>query len=811
MDEDQYLEDSLEEVSFVPKDLSAYRSINHPMNGRNSYSSSGHETREDSSTHRPPDNDSDDDSLEDSITAARLRQRQAHTSMSSLAAPSSIPKRPIAKNFHIMLAGQDEAVLIQKVFRGYRGRKLAAKQQLLQERYRIRSREMQRKRHVNPNQPKPTSKPSSAQEDTSSVLIQRALRLSIDKGVVNPAPQQYSQLPSYQAEDPAVYIPTKISPKLVQEAYVVSKKKAYPVESSSKNEDDEYDELNDSLEQPSQRVSSNKQPAVIESRPSPVRPKAESSSSKMPPAPSSSSGAYQHRLPPTIRDLIPASAIRQPQQTASANHHIQPSPIRPHEQHLASDPSYLSNQATQQQQGKPRQRSTIIQAQAKRAQAATLLQRMYRGHAARKLAQKRREQLIQIDRYECPNCHRIEQSGSYCKGCGRPRNKIISKAKPNRPMLTTVIEEPTTYAAAGHHRPKDLRDRITPTTAKPKEAVRYQPQSTPQTQHQQQPQRILPQQPLPHHHQQPQQQQVMRAQALDSMIDLQTEERRLLLELAAIDRLQQQKLHDLQQALRHAPAAQTKPSSVPKHAQASSSKQQQPNVSQAQAKDATPVTSTKVASGKATAKDDPSIKIVKKEKVAFTAAAKDYKPAGMKLEARAPVQASHAPSTKVIPQAAQAIPQQQQHQPQPQPSIVSLSIASKPKDQQPSGYQYSNPGYLGEYRKKSRASSAGRSRNTLAAATEKAYDSRSDGQIPVNRPSYGYGDASVNSSVYETVSLPAIQSTAHGLHVSKSAPPGIGISAQVAPGQDALKHKLIDHEVTRFPAIHQQQLKNKYR
>ena len=59
--------------------------------------------------------------------------------------------------------------------------------------------------------------------------------------------------------------------------------------------------------------------------------------------------------------------------------------------------------------------------QARRANAAITIQRVYRGHAARNLAKKRKA--IWIHKYQCTNCKRVEQGGAYCKGCGHRKNQ----------------------------------------------------------------------------------------------------------------------------------------------------------------------------------------------------------------------------------------------------------------------------------------------------------------------------------------------------------------------------------------------------
>ncbi len=59
--------------------------------------------------------------------------------------------------------------------------------------------------------------------------------------------------------------------------------------------------------------------------------------------------------------------------------------------------------------------------QARRANAAITIQRVYRGHIARLLARKRKA--IWIHKYQCTNCKRVEQGGAYCKGCGHRKNQ----------------------------------------------------------------------------------------------------------------------------------------------------------------------------------------------------------------------------------------------------------------------------------------------------------------------------------------------------------------------------------------------------
>ena len=53
----------------------------------------------------------------------------------------------------------------------------------------------------------------------------------------------------------------------------------------------------------------------------------------------------------------------------------------------------------------------------RRHRAAVTIQRFFRGYLGRKRAHARRK--LWVDKFKCPNCGRLEQTGVYCKGCGR--------------------------------------------------------------------------------------------------------------------------------------------------------------------------------------------------------------------------------------------------------------------------------------------------------------------------------------------------------------------------------------------------------
>jgi hypothetical protein len=65
----------------------------------------------------------------------------------------------------------------------------------------------------------------------------------------------------------------------------------------------------------------------------------------------------------------------------------------------------------QQQQNHQLNHRNKIQHQLRRINAATTIQRVYRGHEARLVAEKRKEMLV--DKFKCQNCGRIEQCGMF--------------------------------------------------------------------------------------------------------------------------------------------------------------------------------------------------------------------------------------------------------------------------------------------------------------------------------------------------------------------------------------------------------------
>jgi hypothetical protein len=82
--------------------------------------------------------------------------------------------------------------------------------------------------------------------------------------------------------------------------------------------------------------------------------------------------------------------------------------------------------------------------QARRANAAITIQRVYRGHIARNLAKKRKA--IWIHKYQCANCKRVEQGGAYCKGCGHKKNNHSTHVKTPRSYYNQYSNNPQNVA-----------------------------------------------------------------------------------------------------------------------------------------------------------------------------------------------------------------------------------------------------------------------------------------------------------------------------------------------------------------------------
>lgn len=132
------LEDSLEEAVFIPLQYSSTSFQSNRSKGQAHQSDSMRNSRTKTSTINPQGVDhnryniwkDDDDELQDSLNS----------------------NKPMTKTIGLMKTNSftnrnHEAILIQKIFRGYQGRKIAVKQQLLSERARLRSKALKRNKN----------------------------------------------------------------------------------------------------------------------------------------------------------------------------------------------------------------------------------------------------------------------------------------------------------------------------------------------------------------------------------------------------------------------------------------------------------------------------------------------------------------------------------------------------------------------------------------------------------------------------------------------------------------------------------------
>ena len=99
----------------------------------------------------------------------------------------------------------------------------------------------------------------------------------------------------------------------------------------------------------------------------------------------------------------------------------------------SDDQSAYSHPATGRSKGS-RQRQRMLQA--RRQNAATLIQSVYRSYKARHQAKLRRERMK--CRVACPNCGMLEQVGAYCKRCGRRMGRTslprLPQPTPHKPI-----------------------------------------------------------------------------------------------------------------------------------------------------------------------------------------------------------------------------------------------------------------------------------------------------------------------------------------------------------------------------------------
>eukprot|EP01041_Mallomonas_annulata_P003999 gene3999-7969_t len=99
---------------------------------------------------------------------------------------------------------------------------------------------------------------------------------------------------------------------------------------------------------------------------------------------------------------------------------------------VEEDNSSVVSVRVRQGPGPGGQRRVSNATHARRHNAVTCIQRMFRGLLGRRRAQQRREKLKQVAAYTCKNCGRMERGGVYCKGCGRRKNPPPPKQQPLR-------------------------------------------------------------------------------------------------------------------------------------------------------------------------------------------------------------------------------------------------------------------------------------------------------------------------------------------------------------------------------------------
>ena len=182
----------------------------------------------------------------------------------------------------------------------------------------------------------------------------------------------------------------------------------------------------------------------------------------------------------------------------------------------------------------------------KRHKAATTIQRVFRGYLGRKRAVARKR--LWVDKFKCPNCGRLEQTGVYCKGCGRRihntnhdkgHNHNIKKQTPRQEKGLAVNEriqkqKGDDYKEKRVYEPAPIpHKKVTILPDKPERRI-----SAPQSSQPSQPSRS---------HLSPRPSEVNNNNNLESTITLNSIERKLLDEINALD--QKQKLRVMEQKL----------------------------------------------------------------------------------------------------------------------------------------------------------------------------------------------------------------------------------------------------------------------
>lgn len=381
--------------------------------------------------------------------------------------------------------------------------------------------------------------------------------------------------------------------------------------------------------------------------------------------------------------------------------------------------------------------------------------------------------IYQCFRYVCWNCKRHEISGEYCKGCGRPRRQSSFKANISNPQKVVPLK-----SNDEGKRPINPYDRV----GKLSEKVNAIPLMAHNVIHD------LPKRDAVTRIDRPTKESNMRLAVrdeentkanskqtgnlhMDSTYQLQLEENKLMNELAAIDRLQQKKMHDLRNVMERAlpspPSNNIEKKQVANHTLAYPLPKKKleskpytteniPKVSSLVAEEKAPRVNY---DSKPNATDLQKYKrnnAPPKEKLAFTVAAKDYKHEKSERKQQEPhVHHAVVPDDKYVDeydsvrsgnkhsQAAKECTTNDLNK----PSLLSAAPIIHQKNIKIA--QYDDGGYLSEFRR--RSLSAGKARNSNKLSRRDI----DDDSIQEIKSEGGYRSKADHD--YETISLPSIR------------------------------------------------------